>query len=322
MPPTVIAFVGIPASGKSTAATNLFSSSIPSSSSSSPSYISFDAIEASLNKTRSPETWKEARNLTLRTITETLTNQPTLKYLIVDDTSHLRSMRKNLVNAVKKSGVSCRLLWCYVSTGLSVALDRDGKRKEGESVGEETIVKIFEGMQEPGSTGRDGVPTFERNNVLKISGEDAIDGSDIFKKIEEITTFTVEPEDDSEVDDSDSDDLPPLPFNPDPVLRTLVSACVAILKTYAKKANSTRKMLLKGGSDVLTSEQSTIEAFSAQMPEIEFDELLKNYEISKWGGISDKTNTLADGKKVFTDKVRRAARSEVTSWQRMIILSF
>lgn len=147
MSPTVIAFVGIPASGKSTAATNLFSSSIPSSSSSSSSYISFDAIEASLNKSRSPETWKEARNLTLRTITETLTNQPTLKYLIVDDTSHLRSMRKNLVNAVKNSGVACRLLWCYVSTGLSVALDRDGKRKEGESVGEETIVKIFEGMQ-------------------------------------------------------------------------------------------------------------------------------------------------------------------------------
>jgi hypothetical protein len=38
-------------------------------------------------------------------------------------------------------------------------------------VGPSSVNKIFEGMQEPGEAGRDGVPIFERGNVLKVDGE-------------------------------------------------------------------------------------------------------------------------------------------------------
>ncbi|GMH95768.1 hypothetical protein TrVE_jg12744 [Triparma verrucosa] len=266
-----------------------------------PTFISFDAIEASLGKPRSPESWKEAREVALRTLTETLTRDPPPKFCIVDDTSHLRSMRKNLVQAICASGRSVELLWLQVTASLAASLERDGGRDTKASAGEESVRKIFQGMQAPGEAGRDGVPVFERGNVLRVSGEDPIEGSALLKMVEESSTYTVEPND-SDDNDSDGDgELPEPPFNPDPVLRTLVSACVSISKSHAQKANSARKDLLKSNPP-LDSEQATVEAFSAQMPEIAFEELLKSYEASKWGGISEKTNSLADGKKIFTDK--------------------
>ena len=74
--------VGVPASGKTTVSTQLQSSMAADPA---PTFISFDTIEASLGKPRSPESWKEAREVALRTLTETLTRDPPPKFCIVGE---------------------------------------------------------------------------------------------------------------------------------------------------------------------------------------------------------------------------------------------
>ena len=90
-------------------------------------------------------------------------------------------MRKNLVQAIRASGRSVELLWLQVTASLAASLERDGGRDTKASVGEESVRKIFQGMQAPGEAGRDGVPVFERGNVLRVSGEDPIEGSALLK---------------------------------------------------------------------------------------------------------------------------------------------
>ena len=324
MPTLVIGLVGIPASGKSTLATALKSSLCASSA--SVSVISFDDIEARIAVSKpqqaSVESWRQAREEALRTVAELLSMPSPPGAIIVDDTSHLRSMRKALHRVCCEAKASARLFWIYVKAGREEAAERDKGRDK--PVGRETLDKvrahlrlmlvlgscalthirlrqIFDTMQEPGTRGRDGVPVFERGNVLEVTSES--NPEEVASLLMASKGYDTTPKA-AGVDSGSSRDPqpppPPPPFHPDQTLRTLVSAAVSISKDHAGAANAARKDLLKA-SPPLADEASTVSTFCAALPQVDEAALLEAYEAKKWSAVSDSTSGLAKSKVPFTD---------------------
>jgi hypothetical protein len=214
--------LGPPATGKTSFSTSL------ASHISSP-LVSFDSVAKTVSTGGSDLSYRQTRAVGEKTVGSLiLSGAPAV---VVEDTFHLRSLRKSFVRCLPPG---TKVKWVHFVGELAVLLERN--RKRATDVSEESLKKVFTMFQSPGSEMKgEGVPVFERGNVVHM--KDGMSAEDVVRE----GGFWVK---------EDAAPPPPLAQHQpqdvfDLTLRKLVSLCVSKDVSRAKHANDVRKSVLK-----------------------------------------------------------------------------
>ncbi|GMI20417.1 hypothetical protein TeGR_g7581 [Tetraparma gracilis] len=199
----------------------------------SPLLLSNDAIASSLSSASdslpSLSAWREARKAAISQLRSALSSPSPPSHIILDDTQHLRSMRKSVYNAIKDcaSPRSVSLFFLTLAAPLPELLARNAARPPSSRVSDASIRKIVEMLQLPGSPSSSdaGVPVPERGNVLLLPSSSSASPAEIFDKALAFVSAS------------------PAPLDRDLLLRALASFAVPSLAD-GKAASAVKKRIL------------------------------------------------------------------------------
>ena len=165
----ILVLVGLPATGKTWLARSLTASLAFKDHS---THIEFDEQYMNISKgvSFSPLLWHESRELSYQLIQRAALSppSPSRHLIIVDDNTHLRSMRRRCFRMARDTG--CCYLLVHLSACSKLSIERNRARKEEARVMKESILSMAASFEEP-----DAALNKWEGPILTIDAEDAVD---------------------------------------------------------------------------------------------------------------------------------------------------